>query len=328
MYKNGSFFSIIMPAYNAQRFLLLALDSIKAQTYENYEVLLINDGSTDTTDSICKSYADKDARIVYINKPNEGVAKARNEGLNRAKGKYVMFMDADDILHPYTLSDLYKEIEVTHVDYLRYEYKTIDENGNDLYPNYEANKRNKISRQIVDAPTCIELIIRNDFFLWAGVFKRNIIEKHSLRFLHDCTYNEDTLFILQFLMYSHTHLYIPKTFYGYRKYNGAVTTYFIERNYQDIKRVFSHLRNIYNMENVEMQKAIKPVIETLGLRIIQYARKKRKAKDDFADIINFCYTQPYLIEWKIMKSTCSLTASILISIINLTKHINRKFKEG
>jgi len=90
--------SIIVPVYNAEKYLNKCLDSIVNQTYSNLEIILINDGSTDNSLSICNDYTNKDGRIIVIDKHNTGAADSRNEGLKKATGKYIMFVDSDDFI--------------------------------------------------------------------------------------------------------------------------------------------------------------------------------------------------------------------------------------
>lgn len=322
MMNKQPFFSIIIPAYNANAFLSSTLESILSQEYPNFEILLINDGSTDNTEEIGTHYASLDKRISLISKNNEGVSIARNKGLDMAQGEYILFIDADDILYPNALSTLYNSLISVKTDYLRYEYQTIDEKGNSLYPNYEAKLRKKVSNQTLDAADCITHIVRNEFFLWSGVFQKGIIDKYHLRFMEDCTYNEDTLFMLQFFMHSKIHVYLPKTLYGYRKFEGAVTARFTEKNYQDVKKVANIACGICtSCENAKMQKAIKSVIEVLYLRIIETAYTKH---EEYA-MIQFCCQNPIQYEWKMIKILGYSTGSKCIPLIQIFQKIIRKF---
>ena len=90
--------SVIVPIYNVEDYLECCLDSILKQTYTNLEIILVNDGSTDSSLSICKKYLEKDNRIVIVDKSNGGLSDARNAGLENANGEYVMFVDSDDFL--------------------------------------------------------------------------------------------------------------------------------------------------------------------------------------------------------------------------------------
>ena len=142
------FFSIIIPVYNGEKYIEFCLNSIISQALKDWELILIDDGSTDKTPELLHKYVNKN--IYLISKSNEGVSVARNKGLDIAKGEYILFVDADDILYPNALSTLYDSQKKMKVDYLRYEYQTIDINGNTLYPNYEARARRKVSNQTLD----------------------------------------------------------------------------------------------------------------------------------------------------------------------------------
>ena len=96
--------SIIIPVYNSEKYLRNCLNSVVAQTYSQWECLLIDDGSTDHSSEICKSYSERDSRFKYLRKKNGGVADTRNYGLERVQGEYVSFVDNDDMLHPMTVS--------------------------------------------------------------------------------------------------------------------------------------------------------------------------------------------------------------------------------
>lgn len=314
-------FSIIIPVYNGEKYIETCLNSVINQTLKDWELILIDDGSTDKTSVFLNNYY-VNKNIHLISKSNEGVSIARNKGLDIAKGEYILFIDADDILYPDTLSILYDSLKNVKIDYLRYEYQTIDINGNPLYPNYEAKVRRKVSNQILDAADCITHIVRNEYFLWSGVFRKGIIDKYHLRFMEGCTYNEDTLFMLQFFMYSKTHIYLSQTIYGYRKFEGAVTAKFTKKNYQDVKRVAEIACQIYNScENPRMQKAIKSVIEALYSRIIETAYTRHEADS----MIQFCCQHPIQYEWKMIKLLGYSIGSKYLPLIRILQKIIRKF---
>lgn len=105
--------SVIIPVYNEEENLIRCVQSVLCQSYENYEILLINDGSTDSSGDICDEYASRDFRVYVYHKPNEGVSKTRNYGIAKSSGEYIMFLDSDDYLLPNALEILYSGI----VDY-------------------------------------------------------------------------------------------------------------------------------------------------------------------------------------------------------------------
>ncbi|KHS57836.1 glycosyl transferase family 2 [Terrisporobacter othiniensis] len=100
--------SIIVPIFNSEKYLRTSIESILNQSYKNFELILINDGSSDGSLDICKEYIDKDERIVLINKNNEGVSSARNEGIDKSTGKYIVFCDSDDYIEKNYFKYLYK----------------------------------------------------------------------------------------------------------------------------------------------------------------------------------------------------------------------------
>lgn len=102
--------TVIVPVYNNEKYLKKCMDSIAAQTYDNYEVILINDGSTDGSGRLCDSFAEKDERISVIHQENRGLASSRKRGVDAAKGKYITFVDSDDYIAPHMLETLYNHI--------------------------------------------------------------------------------------------------------------------------------------------------------------------------------------------------------------------------
>ncbi|MDD2650679.1 MAG: glycosyltransferase family 2 protein [Candidatus Cloacimonadales bacterium] len=102
--------SVIIPAYNAEKLLADSLNSVVNQTYKNFEVIIVNDGSVDKTADICDSFASKDTRIKYTYQDNAGVSMARNKGMEMSSGKYICFLDADDYYSPTYLEKMYLAI--------------------------------------------------------------------------------------------------------------------------------------------------------------------------------------------------------------------------
>ena len=311
------FFSIIMPAYNAEKYLDKAIKSVLDQSFRDFELIVINDGSHDRTADICRAYTTKDARFKFIDKKNGGVAAARNDALDVAKGVFIMFVDSDDVIYPHSLQTLYEVLSKAPYDYLRFEYQTIDEEGNSLYPNYEAKKRKKFSGKCVDAAKCIQQLVRGEFFSCVGTYKRSIIENNQLRFMKGCTYNEDTLFMTEYFTHSKTHSYVSDVMYGYRKTGEAVTSNFTERNYQDVKRVVEKMILMIPCENLPYY-VIKVIIESLCLRLILFS------KNTEGKVFDFCLKKPIKIEWKVIKY-CGITIGLKIfPFINLYKKNLRK----
>ncbi|MDE6918186.1 MAG: glycosyltransferase, partial [Lachnospiraceae bacterium] len=107
MQEQNSLISVIVPIYNAEKYLSKCLDCVVRQTYNNLEIILVNDGSVDQSQKICENYAKRDKRIQIIQKENEGVSAARNDGMKKSKGAYIAFIDADDVIFPEYIAYLF-----------------------------------------------------------------------------------------------------------------------------------------------------------------------------------------------------------------------------
>ena len=112
---NQELISIIVPIYDIEDCLPRCIESLMAQTYENIEILLINDGSSDNSGAICEAYTQRDPRVKYFYKPNGGLSSARNFGLDQAQGEYICFVDGDDFMDKRMVEILYSEIRKHHV---------------------------------------------------------------------------------------------------------------------------------------------------------------------------------------------------------------------
>lgn len=117
--------SVIVPIYNVEEYLPACIESILNQTYKDFEILLIDDGSTDNSGKICDKYAGKDKRCIVIHQQNKGLSGARNTGLDNVKGEYISFIDGDDYIHPQMFEILYKEIEKENYDFAMISHKKV-----------------------------------------------------------------------------------------------------------------------------------------------------------------------------------------------------------
>lgn len=315
--------SVIMPAYNAAQYIREALDSLSGQSFQNFEIVLLNDGSKDSTASICTEYAGRDGRIRFVDKENEGVAITRNRALDMANGEYVIFIDSDDIIYPDSLQKIHDVIVTKQPDFLRYEYQCIDESGKACFPNYQKRKREKYSGCVMNSMSFMKNVMLDEYYLCMNVFKRSILNEYNIRFMPGCTYNEDTLFIVQYLTHSKTHIYTPVLVYGYRKYSGAVTSHFTEKNYEDVKRVFKELQQLYYNTDAELKQHVRAVVEHIGLTIYGNASTfyDFRGKDR---VISFCTSSPITLDWKIISLMGCNFYNYIILIINIIKKIKRK----
>ena len=170
--------SIIVPVYNVEKYISCCINSILNQTYKNFELILIDDGSTDNSAKICKEYAILDNRIKVFHKKNEGVSKARNFGLEVSVGKYIMFCDSDDYVENTWCEELYKTILVNQNSWIMCNTCVID----------YASQRKKIKQNNLDI---ISILEKEDYYvsmqvgfsgaIWNKIFNRKILLDNNIR---------------------------------------------------------------------------------------------------------------------------------------------------
>lgn len=198
--------SVIVPVYKAESYLHRCVDSILAQTFSDFEVLLIDDGSPDKSGEICDEYALKDSRVRVFHKENGGVSSARNLGLDNAVGDFVMFVDSDDWIVSDCLELCIKEIFENELDALQFGFVQV---WND-----SKSYRIKNGTYILSGKQYLQT--RNfNVAVWAGVYKRNIIEEYNLRFPSQLKLAEDQIFTLSFFRYVQRIKYLEKSLYYY-----------------------------------------------------------------------------------------------------------------
>lgn len=191
-------YSIIIPVYNAEKTIQRCLNSVLSQHYQDIEIIIINDGSTDLTDSICNEYVGKHPFIKYFRKKNEGVSIARNQGLSCAEGEYILFVDSDDYICDgmfETLDRLLKEKEYDYI-ILSAIRKKGDEKKPVIKTEFKADNRTQTLKKIRDL-----ISDKGINSPWAKLYKRSIIQKHNINFTPHVSIAEDKAFNIKYSMY-------------------------------------------------------------------------------------------------------------------------------
>lgn len=212
--------SIIIPIYNSEKYLAQCLESIISQTYTNFEVICVNDGSIDRSADICKTFVDQDPRIHLFNQENGGVSLARNRALKEATGDYVCFVDSDDMIEPHYLENLLelaKDGSFAVCSYSRELSKLTSEITNTT--RYDAIEFIKhILNESIEHPNICMML-----------FKNRIIQTQLLDFTIGCVRNEDTEFYMKYLIYENTVVVSDYKGYYYRNHeNSAAHKFNIE----------------------------------------------------------------------------------------------------
>lgn len=288
--------SVIIPIYNAEVYLEKCLESIKNQSFTEYEVLLIDDGSTDKSGEICDSFAAEDSRFHVIRKSNGGVSSARNTGIDQAKGEWLCFVDSDDtvekdyLLHLYQGAGLQKDILIIHG------FKTILPKGqfrvrtfgthlyttSDMYKLFE------------------DLYTNRSGHPFAKLYNTQIVRQNQIRFIEQIHYAEDVMFMLTYMC----HIHAIQTLDGYN-YN-----YYIRNNPNSLsQRIFSFeseyicyetyidrinkLKIRFNMSEESLVKVYNVISESLVRRSIgsMYQSQTHKPKAERIEILKSLTTE-------------------------------------
>lgn len=214
--KNQAFvFSIIVPVYNTEKFLAKCIDSILGQKYEDWELLLIDDGSTDSSGSICDNYAKNDNRIKVLHQQNAGPGAARNRGLDNACGEFVVFVDADDWVDSTFLSDYIESMQNSDIVYQGHRKE---------YNDGKSIKVSDLELNSSDIAVAIRTLWEHDYFGYTCLkcFRRSIIEDNNIRFDTDVYFREDTIFTAQYFKYVKNVKVLPVANYHYRYLDSSL----------------------------------------------------------------------------------------------------------
>jgi len=209
--------SVIVPVYQVEAYLPRCIDSILAQTFTDFELILVDDGTRDNCPAIMAAYAKKDARIRLVHKENGGLSSARNAGLDIAKGKYIAFVDSDDYIAPEMLADTVRAAEETGAQQVLFNYRIVNEAGvQEPYLHFED--------EVIDLE---QLGLAKYFYqywmpykhgqeAWSKLYRREIIEENGLRYAPNKEiFAEDTLFSAMYLLHTSKIAALSKAYVYY-----------------------------------------------------------------------------------------------------------------
>ena len=189
--------SIIIPIYNASSYLHTCVDSILSQSFSDFELILVDDGSSDNSGSICDEYVQKDVRVRVFHKDNGGVSSARNLGLEEAKGEYIYFPDSDDFVIGNALRILVDGIN-KECFFAVGGYEVYDEDDACIY-SVKDTEEGIMSRDEMLVQFFAPSPYRYQGYLWNKLFKKSIVEQHNIRFEPSIKFNEDRLFCIRYV---------------------------------------------------------------------------------------------------------------------------------
>lgn len=217
-------FSIIIPVYNTKSFLPTCLESILDQDFEDFELWIVDDGSTDGSIEIINEYANKDKRIKTGFIKGSGPAEPRNYGLRRARGGYVLFVDSDDYLPNHALKILNKATNIyPEADFIRGNQRILIDGNREAESEFSVS-RALYSNRILDGESFLINILQKDYAPIDSLFKRDFLIKHSIEFHEELTVLEDGPFISEICSKNPKCVYINEETYVYRLFNPNSVT--------------------------------------------------------------------------------------------------------
>lgn len=224
--------SVIVAAYNIEKYIDVCMKSIMNQTQDDIEIIVVNDGSKDDTLLKIKYLRELDNRIIIVDKKNEGVSKARNEGLTHASGEYVMFIDGDDYIDFTAIELLYKKAKDEDADLVCYNYAFSYEDGTDIINKEETFK-------CISGDEYLKLCLSSSvaLSLWSKLIRREFLIKHNIKCPENIAFAEDMATSIHLASYAKKVCKVDKCLYYYLQRNTSVTK-------TDSKKVLDILKSI------------------------------------------------------------------------------------
>lgn len=239
--------SIIVPIFNAENTICRMVDSLLLQTIDRYEIILIDDGSTDSSGSICDRYAKKQSNVRVVHKCNEGVSSARQVGINIAYGEYVIHADSDDWVEPNMLEELY--------------CKAIKENADVVICDFFINNADDKSKKSIQRPsTCNTEIVLHELFqklhgsCCNKLVKRSCYHQYKIKFPTGINHCEDLLTWVQLFQHPEVKIvYLPKAYYHYCANATSITRHYTRRTYEMRQRFHKALIDVLPIHGFEKE---------------------------------------------------------------------------
>lgn len=312
--------SIIVPIYKIERYLRQCIDSILAQTFTDFELLLIDDGSPDGCPAICDEYAKKDSRIRVFHKPNGGLTSARNYGLDNAKGDWIMHIDGDDWIEPTYIEELYDTAIKNDADIAICGFRFAYEDGSFVIEHptvWDDNRSTSLNRYIASVWTTA----------WGSIHKSSLYHNNGVRSPKNITYCEDFHLMARICYFADKVVSIDRPLYNYRQQSSSIMHSLNDKTWRDELTSYKEIIDFFRNKG-ELEKYIK-AMSWRTLKATQEMTLDTSRFEDFKnynpDKKNYIWDCPFIgfkikmLSWLITHD-CTLIASI---IIRLRKFIGR-----
>lgn len=289
--------SVIVPIYNGEGYIHDCLSSIVNQTYQNIEIIIVNDGSTDHSEEIVKLYQEEDSRIVYVDQDNSGPSAARNNGISHSTGEYIAFVDSDDTVDQDYIAILVNKMIDSGADLACCGYTDISEYGTIKCSDFtfEGN---------VSVHSFIEMVCKGTGgVLWSKLFKKNFIEKNKIQMDKKIFMSEDLVFVLQYAALCQSFVSVNDGLYNYNRFNQNSISANISMDYlenfimvtENIKKILHSVDLVENKINEiianRVQDFVVKIIEQQGKDLKELGMKT--SIDNAKQILSLDYIKQY-----------------------------------
>lgn len=272
--------SIIVPVYNAEKYLVSCVNSLLSQTLQECEFIFINDGSKDRSKQIIEGFMEADSRIKLYSQHNQGVSMARNKGLQLAIGEYVGFVDADDEVEPDMYERLYGEAKRSRSDLVISNFES-EMNGHKVVTSYEFPKGITLEKDFIKERILPYFLQKENLNTVCNkLYSREIIVNHSISFPKGVALGEDGWFNIEFSSYASTVIYMDYTGYHYREVAGSATRNIGEKDYfrRAVEVYQMKVPDIYesmmDKESIQQLKSFKLIYQVMSYIHVYYTPSK------------------------------------------------------
>lgn len=275
--------SIIVPIYNSEKYLRKCIESVLKQNYDSYELILIDDGSTDRSGIICDEYANKYGKVNVVHKENKGVSNSRNIGIKKARGEYILFLDSDDWLEENSLIKINRIIREKKVDVLVFGYKEVYENNNtvNLKP-YRNIRENDFEKIVLDISDNIKGFLFNKLIKKSCIeyyFDESVYVKEDLYFLLQNRANFKKIYIIQDVVYNY-QIRCMSVSHSNKKNEKYISTLKVD------KYIFENIHSNYGDEYKTLF-----LEEYFNLCFYLNGINKKKLKNKYGNLQKQCYKE-------------------------------------
>lgn len=264
--------SVILPVYNAEKYLRNTLDSVLGGSFSDFEIVAVNDGSCDSSLAILEEYRERDARVKVIDKPNTGVSDTRNVGIAAAEGDYLAFLDADDVYSPEYLERMYSAATESGADVTVCSYVTFRGDA-PTFPTAESREAHPTTiRELLDTGLMTSMCVK--------LVRKSIIIDNGIAFDKDLAFGEDLFFAWRACILSEKTVRLDDKLYGYRMSSEGATAKYHDRLYHKYKAAFESLKE-YALGHNAGEDAIREINIHFVKRLPTLSFMCARSKDGF-----------------------------------------------